>query len=59
MAIPTPPSYTLGNLEAAAVSFVGAFAGAEVLGGVDLLHGIYVGLVAFAVALGYTAYQTS
>jgi len=62
---PTPP-YSVGALEMAGVSFLGAFAGALISAGVFVgittvsLEGAAVtGIVAFAAALGYHAYQSS
>ena len=60
MAIPTPPTpYSLGAIEAAGVSFVGAFAGSLALVGATLAHSAEIGLVAAAASLGYAAYQSS
>jgi hypothetical protein len=60
MAVSTPTQpYTLGALEAAGVSFLGAFASALALTGDTLAHSAEIGLVAAAVSLGYVAYQNS
>jgi hypothetical protein len=62
MAVPTPTSttpYSIGALEGAAVSFLGAFAGAFTLAGATLTGSILTGAVAFAAYLGYHAYQNS
>jgi predicted lipid-binding transport protein (Tim44 family) len=58
---PAPPSppYTVANIEGAAVAFLGGFAGSLVVVGASLLHASEVGALAFAVYLGYTAYQNS
>jgi hypothetical protein len=56
---PAVPTYTLGNIEAAAVSFLGAFAGALLVVGADLTHAAEIGALAAALSLGYNAYQTS
>jgi len=68
MAQPTPPTppYTVGQLEGAGVSFLGAFAstlGAAFATGSTTGHSVVdalvAGLGAFAAYLGYTAYQNS
>ena len=56
---PPSPPYTIGNLEGAAVAFLGSFAGSLLVAGTSLVHGLEVGTVAAAVYLGYTAYQSS
>lgn len=58
----TPPptgGYSLGALEAAGVSFLGAFAGALALVGETVEHAALIGVIAAAASLGYHAYQSS
>ena len=60
MATPPPPTpYSLGAVEAAGVSFLGAFAGALLVAGTTLTGAAEVGVIAAAAALGYHAYQSS
>ena len=65
MSTPAPTSpYTLGNLEAASVAFLGAFAGVAApaaLAGtsVSWAGAFLAGVIAFAAMLGYTGYQSS
>ena len=61
MAIPTPAPapYSLGAVEAAAVSFAGSFAGALLIVGTTVESAALIGLVAAAASLGYHSYQSS
>jgi len=60
MAIPTPPApLTFGAIEAAGISFLGAFVGALAIVGSSLVGSVEVGVIAAAATLGYHAYQAS
>lgn len=60
MALPTPSTpYTLGAVEAAGVTFVGAFLSALAVVGETVEHAALIGGLAAAVTLGYHAYQSS